>query len=204
MGFAAPVWRTGRRRESTIPRLLDAGIEVLLEKGHTGCTPEAVAARARVAPAAVFHHFGTLNDFRLAVAEEVACRRLVRFQSLLDTAPRDADPLETALTLLADLNSHRTGEALLHLMAASRTDPALADRLAPLLDAYRRDIQEIAVQLPGLAALPPGLLAHLIQLALDLSHGVALRGGDQEAHLPLVLAILRGRLATLLDEGTGD
>ncbi|MEO3788371.1 TetR/AcrR family transcriptional regulator [Actinocorallia sp. B10E7] len=182
-----------------MPRLLDAGIETLLELGPVRCTPQAVGARAGVAPAALFHHFGTLEDFYMAVAEEVACRQLVAMQGLLDAAPRDEEPLETALHMLAELSSHRICGVFLELMGAARTDPALAARLGPLLDAYRRDIQEIAGQLPGLDVLPPALFADLVQLALDLFRGTRLRGGDQRERLPLIMAILRGRVAVFMD-----
>ncbi len=182
-----------------MPRLLDAGIESLLELGPARCTPQAVSARAGVAPAALFHHFGTLEDFYIAVAEEVACRQLAAMQALLDAAPRDEEPLETALRLLAELSSNRVSAVFLDLMGAARTDPALAVRLGTLLEAYRRDIQEIAVQLPGLDELPSGLFADLVQLALDLFRGTRLRGGDQRERIPLILALLRGRVAVLLD-----
>lgn len=199
MSFAAAAWSV-RSRQQTVPRLLEAGIEALLELGPARCTPEAVGARARVAPAALFHHFGTLEDFYIAVAEEIACRQLVALQSLLDAAPRDADPLETALHLLAELSARPIGEVLLDLMSAARTDPALAVRLTPLMEAYRRDIQEIAGQLPGLDALPPGLFADLVQLALDLFRGTRLRGGGHQERIPVILALLRGHLAVFMGD----
>ena len=199
---SVPVGWSLRRREEAAPRLLDAGIEALLELGPVRCTPQAVGARAGLAPAALFHHFGTLEDFYIAVAEEVACRQLVAMQGLLDAAPRDEDPLEAALRMLAELSSNRVSEVFLDLMAAARTDPDLAARLDPLLEAYRRDIHEIAGQLPGLDALPPDLFADLVQLALDLFRGTRLRGGDQRARLPLIMSILRGRLAVLTDGST--
>ncbi|GAA0956373.1 TetR/AcrR family transcriptional regulator [Actinocorallia libanotica] len=193
-------WHPRRRGRETVPRLLDAGIESLLELGSARCTPQAVGARAGVAPAALFHHFGTLEDFYIAVAEEVACRQLVAMQSLLDAAPPDEEPLETALRLLAELSSNRVSVIFLDLMGAARTDPVLAARLDALMEAYRRDIQEMAAQLPGLAGLPSGLFADLVQLALDLFRGTGLRGGDQRERLPLILALLQGRLAVLLDD----
>lgn len=193
-------WRPRERTKEAAPRLLEAGIATLSELGAARCTPEAVGARAGVAPAALFHHFGTLEDFYAAVAEEIACRQLVDMQSLLDGAPRDGDPLETALRLLAELSSRPASAVFDDLIGAARTDPALALRLDPLLAAFHRDIQELAKQIPGLAVLPAELFAELIQLALDLFRGVRLRGGDRWEPIPLILDVLRGRVAALLED----
>jgi len=55
--------------------------------------------------------------------------------------------------------------------------------------------------IPGsLAVLPAELFAELIQLALDLFRGVRLRGGDRWEPIPLILDVLRGRVAALLED----
>lgn len=194
--------RHGRGAE-VVPLLLDAGVLTIVDLGAAKCTAEEVSRRAGVAPAALYRHFGTLDGFLIACAEEVACRQLVSFQTKLDAAllddARDERPsIEVGMTLLAELSAAPINGVFHELMIASRTDPGLAAILRPLLGAYARDIQAIATQLPGLDTIDPDLFRELIRLVLDLFRGTSVRRGDHLERIPLIMAILRGDLAFLL------
>ncbi|GAB3676632.1 TetR/AcrR family transcriptional regulator [Actinocorallia lasiicapitis] len=188
----------GERADEIPARLIDAGIAILVELGLARCTPAEVAARARTAPAALFRHFGTLPGFLIAVGEEVACRQLIGFQAKLDGAPRDVEPLENALRLLRELSGEGVNVVFQELMIAARTDAELRALLVPQLEAYGRDIEVIAAQLPGLDAIPPDLFHSLIHLALDVFRGAAIRGGERSDRVPLMMGLIRGDLAFLL------
>ncbi|GAA3195139.1 TetR/AcrR family transcriptional regulator [Actinocorallia longicatena] len=187
----------GERADEIPARLLTAGIDTLIELGLPRCTPAEVARRAGTAPAALFRYFGTLQGFLVAVAEEVACRQLVAFQSRLDAAPRDADPFETTLRLLRDLTEEPINVVFNELLVASRTDHVLAGALMPQLEAYGRDIEAIAAQLPGLDAIPPALFHDLVRIAIDIFRGTSVRGNDRADRIPLMLSLIRGDLAFL-------
>src|SRR5262249_6405968 len=148
----------------------------IAERGLSRCTPAEITARARTAPAALFHHFGSMTGFLVAAAEEAAVRQLVAFQSRLDAAPRDVQPIETALVLLRELTEDPVNAVFQELMCAARTDPELDTALQPQLEAYGRDIETIAAQLPGLSSVPPELFGALVHIALDVFRGGAVRG----------------------------
>lgn len=64
------------RRDRRLERILDAGAEVLAERGFYGCTMRDVAARAGVSPANLYHYVGGKEDLLYRVEQRVLDRAL--------------------------------------------------------------------------------------------------------------------------------
>lgn len=145
--------RTQRqRREETVGRLLDAGIDTIIEIGYARASAAVITKRAGVSVGALFRHFETMGDFMAATASEVLRRQLETFSARVAEIPAistDRSALATALTILRDLTGGPTNAVLYELMIAGRTDAKLNAHLQEVLREYTTKIYDAARALPG-------------------------------------------------------
>lgn len=154
-------------------RLLEATVELLVERGWSGTSTTLVSKRAGVSRGAQLHHFPTKNDLVLAAVEHLS---EVRGRELAEAAadlPAGGRPSRAVLEMLAE---HFTGPvftAALELWVAARTDPHLLASLAPLEQHIGREIHRRTVELLGVDESTPGV-RELVQATLDLVRGLGL------------------------------
>ncbi|HSE08148.1 MAG TPA: TetR/AcrR family transcriptional regulator [Nocardioidaceae bacterium] len=154
-------------------RLLEATVELLVERGWSGTSTTLVSKRAGVSRGAQLHHFPTKNDLVLAAVDhlsEVRGRELEDAAKNLPTGPRRT---RAVLEMLAE---HFTGPvftAALELWVAARTDPNLLASLAPLEQRIGRETHRRTVELLGVDETQPGV-RELVQATLDLVRGLGL------------------------------
>jgi AcrR family transcriptional regulator len=120
------------RSEGTQHRIITAAIEILSAEGYTAATTHSIAARADVSRGAMLHHFPSKDDLMLAVVRAAHEYDSVYMRERL---ARIIDPLERffALPNLAwAVMSGPSGVAVLEILMSSRSNPTLAERLAPL------------------------------------------------------------------------
>ena len=123
-----------RKSAQTRARLVEAGIDRLVEGGYAGLTTAAVAERCEVSRGAMHHHFPTRLDLVTAVVEHVFYQRMRRF--LADYFAALAERGEEALIEIA-CEAHwlsvqtREYAAFLELAVAARTDPELGALFDP-------------------------------------------------------------------------
>lgn len=129
-------------------RLIDAAIASLYEVGYAATTTQVVTARAGVSRGAILHHFPTKVDLMVAVAEYAASHqnRTIR-RRLANTPP--GMPIYLALTAATwEVTIQPPAVALLEVMMATRSDPALAERLPAVIqefeDRQRSDVWRMA------------------------------------------------------------
>lgn len=159
------------RREATIARILDATIDVLGELGYARTTVTAVGARAGVSQGGIFRHFDTRLDIVAAAAVEVTARQVAAFERAVgetDESVRSLLELTRAATR-APINA-----AWQELLTAARTDAALRERLAPVVEVLRDRIVELAASRPALRAVPAELLRPLVLVIVQAFDGEAL------------------------------
>ncbi|ODP38871.1 hypothetical protein BFL28_13200 [Sphingomonas turrisvirgatae] len=123
------------RSASMRQRLVEAAIVCLCRVGYAATTTQLVTQEAGVSRGAMLHHFPTKLDLVIAVGEHAATfqNRYVR-RRLNEIAPG----MDRFLAL-----THATWEAvgqppalaLIEIMVASRSDPGLAERFPPVIDA---------------------------------------------------------------------
>jgi AcrR family transcriptional regulator len=84
----APRMPPEQRRE----QLLDAGLEVILERGYSGVSIEAIARSAGVTRPVIYDHFANLNLLLHALVEREERYAVEQLERVVSAAPPDADP----------------------------------------------------------------------------------------------------------------
>jgi AcrR family transcriptional regulator len=154
-------------------RLLEATVELLVERGFAGTSTTLVSERAGVSRGAQLHHFPTKNDLVVAAVGHLT---EVRGQELAEAARRlPGGPHRTraVLQMLGDHFSSPVFTAALELWVAARTDPALLAAVAPLEQRVGREVHRVTVELLGADESRPGV-RELVQATLDLVRGLGL------------------------------
>lgn len=154
-------------------RLLEATVEVLVERGFSGTSTTLVSERAGVSRGAQLHHFPTKNDLVVAAVEHLTERRGAELAETLATVPRGAGRTRAVVRLLGDHFSSPVFAAALELWVAARTDPALLAAVAPLEQRVGREAHRLTVEALGVDEQRPGD-RELVQATLDLVRGLGL------------------------------
>jgi AcrR family transcriptional regulator len=163
-----------QRREETVARLLDAGIDTIIEVGYARASASVIARRAKVSDGALFRHFPTMSDFMAATAHEVARRQLELGSKLVAQIPAEQPPLPAVLTILRDIAGSDTNTVWHELMVAARTDEKLRATLQTVLAEYVENIYETAKSAPGAEQIPEDAFAVVLAVVLNTFDGAAI------------------------------
>lgn len=154
-------------------RLLDATVDLLVERGFAGTSTTLVSQHAGVSRGAQLHHFPTKNALVVAAVAHVT---EARGAALREAAARIQDGPGRTRRVLAMLADHVTSPvftAALELWVAARTDPALLAAVGPLEQRIGRELHQITVELLH-ADESRGGVRELVQATLDLVRGLGL------------------------------
>ncbi|GAA1477245.1 TetR family transcriptional regulator [Nocardioides aestuarii] len=154
-------------------RLLEATVEVLVERGFSGTSTTLVSERAGVSRGAQLHHFPTKNDLVVAAVEHLTERRGAELAQTLATVPRGAGRTKAVVRVLGDHFTSPVFAAALELWVAARTDATLLAAVAPLEQRVGREAHRLTVDALGVDEQRPGD-RELVQATLDLVRGLGL------------------------------
>lgn len=174
----------GADPEETRNALVDAALSSLLEEGFRGTTARSIAGRADCNQAAIYYHFGGIDQLLLVALQQSSERRLERYRS----AVHDVTDLQGLVQKLEALykEDRETGQlaVLTELVGGITANPELRDGIdlatRPWLDFVEEKIRAAAPKLPMGIALPADDVADII---FSLVVGVELRNkidGDQQ------------------------
>jgi len=155
-------------------RLLEATVELLVEKGYAGTSTTLVSERAGVSRGAQLHHFPTKQDLVVAAVRHVTEVRGAELAAAAEGLP--TDPGRRTRAVLQVLGDHFTSPvftAALELWVAARTEPALLAAVQPLEQKVGRETHRMTVELLGADESKPGV-RELVQATLDLVRGLGL------------------------------
>lgn len=143
------------RTAATRAAVLEATVELLVERGYAGTSTRLAAEKAGVSLGALQHHFRTKAELTVEAMRFVTGRLADEFVSAI---PKDGDEIERialALDRLFVVFRGPTFAAALELHLAARTDEALSEPMRQLhLDDQTR-IRESAIALmPGVEDQP--------------------------------------------------
>src|SRR3954468_22691030 len=105
-------------------RLLEATVELLLEKGYAGTSTTLVSERAGVSRGAQLHHFPTKQDLVVAAVKHVPEVRGAELAAAARALPEGPKRTRALLKVLGDHFTSPVFTAALELWVAARTDPA--------------------------------------------------------------------------------
>ncbi|MBM9459856.1 TetR/AcrR family transcriptional regulator [Nocardioides sp. zg-536] len=154
-------------------RLMEATVELLVERGFGGTTTTLVSERAGVSRGAQLHHFPTKNDLVVAAVTHLSDRRGAELAASAQRLPTGPDRTRAVLRMLGDHFASPVFSAALELWVAARTDPALLAAVAPLEQHVGREVHRLTVELLGADESVPGV-RELVQATLDLVRGLGL------------------------------
>jgi len=154
-------------------RLLEATVELLVEKGYAGTSTTLVSERAGVSRGAQLHHFPTKQDLVVAAVQHVTEVRGAELAAAAAGLPTGARRTKAVLKMLGDHFTSPVFTAALELWVAARTDEALLAEVAPLEQRVGRETHRMTVDLLGADESRPGV-RELVQATLDLVRGLGL------------------------------
>lgn len=154
-------------------RLMEATVELLVERGFGGTTTTLVSERAGVSRGAQLHHFPTKNDLVVAAVTHLTEIRGSDLEAAVARLPRGEHRTAAIIEMLGDHFASPVFTAALELWVAARTDPALLEAVAPLEQRVGRETHRLTVELLGADESRPGV-RELVQATLDLVRGLGL------------------------------
>lgn len=154
-------------------RLLEATVELLVERGFSGTSTTLVSERAGVSRGAQLHHFPTKNDLVVAAVEHLTELRGAELAEALGAVPRGKARTRAVMRVLGEHFSSPVFTAALELWVAARTDPQLLAAVAPLEQRVGRETHRLTVEALGADESRAGV-RELVQATLDLVRGLGL------------------------------
>jgi AcrR family transcriptional regulator len=154
-------------------RLLEATVELLVEKGYAGTSTTLVSERAGVSRGAQLHHFPTKQDLVVAAVQHVTEVRGAELAAAAENLPTGPKRTRAVLQVLGDHFTSPVFTAALELWVAARTDPDLLAEVAPLELKVGRETHRMTLDLLGADESQPGV-RELVQATLDLVRGLGL------------------------------
>ncbi|HVX17391.1 MAG TPA: TetR/AcrR family transcriptional regulator [Acidimicrobiales bacterium] len=173
--------RLGAEDSATRRKLLDAGLQLMLEDGYAGVTSRKVAAKAGLKPQLVHYYFRTMDELFVAMLRRGAEYSLAR-QEAAFAAPR---PLHA----MWEFNSEPDGVALIaEFYALANHRPAIREEVAAYAERFR---EQQAAALHVLLAergidtgdLPPVVIPVLmtsVARVLVMEEGLGMKNGHAE------------------------
>lgn len=160
------------RTATTRAAVLEATIELLVERGYAGTSTRLAAEKAGVSLGALQHHFRTKAELTVEAMRFVTKRLAEEF---IQAIPETDDLIERfgfALDRLFVVFRGPTFAAAMELHLAARTDPSLREKMRQLHFDDRRLIRDSAVLLmPGVEG-RPGFDAFLL-VSISAIRGMA-------------------------------
>ncbi len=156
-------------------RLMEATVELLVERGFSGTSTTLVSERAGVSRGAQLHHFPTKNDLVVAAVAHLTEVRGAELAAAARKLPAGARRTRAVLKMLGDHFTSPVFTAALELWVAARTDEALLAAVAPLEQRVGREVHRLTVDLLDVDESRPGV-RELVQATLDLVRGLGLAG----------------------------
>ena len=154
-------------------RLLEATVELLVERGFAGTSTTLVSERAGVSRGAQLHHFPTKNDLVVAAVEHLTERRGAELAAAVEHLPAGGRRTRAVVDVLGDHFTSPVFAAALELWVAARTDEALLAAVGPLEQRVGREAHRMTVAALGVDESRPGV-RELVQATLDLVRGLGL------------------------------
>ena len=154
-------------------RLMEATVDLLVERGFAGTSTTLVSERAGVSRGAQLHHFPTKNDLVVAAVEHLTERRGAELAAAVADLPAGGRRTRAVVEMLGDHFSSPVFAAALELWVAARTDETLLAAVGPLEQRVGREAHRMTVAALGVDESRPGV-RELVQATLDLVRGLGL------------------------------
>ncbi len=202
--MTSPRRQQSDRTAATRTSVLDATVELLIERGYAGTSTRLAAERAGVSLGALQHHFRTKAELSVEAMRYVTQRLAEEFVAAAPESDDVIDRFGAILDRLLVVFRGPTFAAAVEIQLASRTDDELQQPVRDLHDDVEEIIFESATSLmPEFAGLP-GFPA-VLQTSVSAVRGLAITTMDPITPVEEQWTMVRGRLleiARKLEPGT--
>ncbi|MGK2955713.1 MAG: TetR/AcrR family transcriptional regulator [Solirubrobacterales bacterium] len=195
---------TPRRQQSdrtaaTRTSVLDATVELLIEKGYAGTSTRLAAERAGVSLGALQHHFRTKAILSVEAMRYLAERLAEEFVAASPDSDDVVDRFGTILDRVLVVFRGPTFAAAVEIQLASRTDAELQQPVRDLHDDFEEIILNSATALlPEIANLPG--FDSLLQTSISAVRGLAVSTMDPITETREQWALIRPQLIAIARE----
>jgi AcrR family transcriptional regulator len=190
--------RTQQQRSAeTKRRLLEATIDLLIERGYARLTTDDIAKRAGVSNGGRVHHFRTKEELVVAANKELYANAVSLGTARSKSARDSAHPIKDCFDDLLSLYFGRWFLGSLDATVAARTDKRLAKKLHPIIVAYHADIRRAWTRAFAEAGFTAREADDTYEVVLHTVRGMALSSVRQAR--PAVNAALVRRVAAMLE-----
>jgi AcrR family transcriptional regulator len=190
------------RSADTQRKLIEAAIAVLHRVGYGATTTGLIAEEAGVSRGAMLHQYPTKVDLMLAVVADVYERETVEYRRRGEEIESPRERLYQFPDFMWDLLTRPSAMAVLEIMMGSRSDPELAQRLAPLqrrIEAVSRATVERILEDGGFPDLPEANTMRRLFVAAVRGLSIDLMLLDDRAELDEAIQLLKRLLRALSD-----
>ena len=187
------------RSEETKRRLIDATIELLIERGYARLTVADIAKRAGVSNGARVHHFRTKEDLVVAANRHIYADAVALGTQRSRSAGRARNPVKDCFDDLISLYFGRWFLGSLDAVVAARTDRRLARRIHPIIVDYHAAIRAAWTRAFVEAGWSPADAGDTYDIILHTVRGMALTSVRQPR--PRVNERVVARVRRLLTRG---
>lgn len=130
------------RSAATCKALVAAAIEMLHRHGYAATSTTMVAEAAGVSRGAMLHQFRTKADLMTFVVEQVYEEEMQHYIARVGEVRSRRERIRAYPMLAWDVLSRPSGVAVLEILQGSRSDAALAEKLAPIQDRIEHNALE--------------------------------------------------------------
>jgi len=134
--------RSARTRRA----LVQATIDLMVERGYAQLTVTEIARRAGVSSGARVHHFTTKNDLILAALEHSYQESILKGRQSVRRLGQAKNPIRALFANLMDLYFDPFFLSSLEVVLSARMEPAMAKRLRQVIGNYHTGIREVWVE----------------------------------------------------------
>jgi AcrR family transcriptional regulator len=186
------------RTAATRAAVLEATVELLVERGYSGTSTRLAAERAGVSLGALQHHFPTKAGLSVEALRFVTARLASEFVASTRESQDAQDTFAAILDRLYVVFRGPTFAAAVEIHLASRTDEALQGPVRDLNRDIDTLIRESAESLmPGMAGYPG--FPSILQTSVSAVRGLALTAMDPAADREEEWQMVRTHLLELAD-----
>ncbi|OXR41198.1 putative HTH-type transcriptional regulator [Nocardia cerradoensis] len=119
---------------------MDAAIGCLSERGYAAISQSLIAQRAGVTRGALHHHFPSFELLLTAAATRLAITRAAELDAAFGDLCRDSASISQCLDRLWSVHHNPTYTAMIEIVVAARSHPALAEDLRFLQSSLQTDL----------------------------------------------------------------
>lgn len=170
------------RSARTKRALVQATIDLMIERGYSQLTVTEIARRAGVSSGARVHHFTTKNELVLAALRHSYQESILKGRKSVQRLGQAKNPIRALFVNLMDLYFDPFFLSSLEVVLSARMERALAKRLHQVIGAYHEEIRSVWVDALIQHGFAQDHAATVYAVVLDTVRGMAMTSSWNADH----------------------